>query len=80
MSSGEDPLREIWGQAMGGGEVEESDLDPPPTLGPDLEHFLETPTTTRGNRDQQGLLLEPPINNYKMWLEWQACQVDTPDW
>ena len=24
--------------------------------------------------------LEPSIENYQVWLEWQACQVNTPDW
>ena len=33
MSSGEDPLREPQGQVTGGGEVEESNLGPTPTLG-----------------------------------------------
>ena len=80
MSSGEDPSREIWGQATGGGEVEESDLGPPTTLGPDLECFLETPTTMWGTRDWWGSLPEPSINNYKMWLEWWAFQVDTANW
>ena len=46
-SSREDPLGEPWGQVTGGGEVEESDLGPPTTLGPELEHFLEMPTTAR---------------------------------
>ena len=48
----EDLSRELWGQAVGGGEVEESDLDPPPILGPELECFLETPTTAWGARDR----------------------------
>ena len=65
---------------MGGGERKESDLGPPPTLMPELECFLETPTTTWSARDRQGLPLEPSINNYEMWLEWQAFQLDTPDW
>ena len=29
---------------------------------------------------QGSLSLEPSIDNYEMWLEWQACQLDTPDW
>ena len=27
-----------------------------------------------------GFLLEPSIKNYKMWLHWWACQLDTPHW
>ena len=23
---------------------------------------------------------EPSIENYKVWVEWQGCQVDTLDW
>ena len=72
--------RELWGQVMGGREVEESNLGLQPTLQPDLEQFLETPTTTKGARDRWGLLPEPSINNYKMWLEWWAHQLDTPNW
>ena len=52
MSSREDPLRELQGQVIGGGEVEESHLGPPPTLGLELELFLETPTTMQGTRDR----------------------------
>ena len=52
MSSGEGHLRGLWGQVMGGVEVEESGLGPPPTLRPELEHFLETPTTMQGARDR----------------------------
>ena len=44
MSSGEDPLREPQGQVTGGGGIDESDLGPTPTLEPELEHFLQTPT------------------------------------
>ena len=51
MSSRADPSREIRGQVMEGGEVEESGLGPPPTLGLKLECFLETPTTMWGTRD-----------------------------
>ena len=79
-SSREGPMGEPQGQATGGGKVEESDLGPPPTLGPELEHFLEMPTTVWGARDKQGSLPEPSIDNYKMWLEWQAHQLDTPNW
>ena len=79
-SSREGPLGEPWEQVTGGGEVEESNLGLPPTLGPELEHFPEMPTTTQGARDRQGSLPEPSIDNYEMWLEWWACQLDTPNW
>ena len=44
MSSEEGPLMEPLGQVPGGGEVEESDLGPLPTLELELEQFLEAPT------------------------------------
>ena len=52
MSSVEGPLREPQGQVTGGGEVEESDLGPPPTLELGLEHFLEVPTPMWGAGDR----------------------------
>ena len=78
-SSDEKPQREPWGQVTRG-EVEEGDLGPLPTLGSELEHFLEMPTTSQGTRDRQSFPLEPSIRNYENWLEWQACQLDTPHW
>ena len=78
--SGEDPSRELLGQVTGGGELEECDLGPLPTLEPDLESFLEAPTSTQAAGDRHGSLPEPSIENYEVWLEWQAQQVDTPDW
>ena len=60
--------------------MEESNLGPTPTSGPELEHFLEAPTTRQGTRDRQCSLPEPSIDNYEMWLEWWACQLDTPNW
>ena len=34
----------------------------------------------QGARDRWGSLPEPSVNNYEMWLEWWACQLDTPNW
>ena len=31
-------------------------------------------------RGRQGYLPEPSINNYELWLDWQACQLDTSRW
>ena len=36
--------------------------------------------TCWGTGDRLGLLPEPLIKNYKLWLGWQACQLDTPHW
>ena len=65
---------------MTGGQVEESDLAPLSTLEPELEHFLEALTPMWGARDRWGSLPEPSINNCEVWLEWQAHQVNMPDW
>ena len=62
------------------GEVEESNLGPLPTLWPELEHFLEMPTTSQGTRDRWSFLPELSIENYDQWLEWKAHQLDTPHW
>ena len=80
ISSGEDPSRQLLGQATGEEELEEYDLGPLPTLKPELESFLEALAPTRGAGDRHGSPLEPSIENYEVWLEWQTCQVDMPDW
>ena len=60
--------------------MEEGDLGPLPTLRPELEHFLEMPTTSSGTHSRQGYLPELSIKNYELWLEWQVHQLDTPHW
>ena len=77
--SREGPSREPLGQAIGG-EGEESDLSPLPTLEPELEHFLEAPKPMWGAWDRQGSPLQTSIKNCEVWLEWQAHQVSMPDW
>ena len=78
ISSGEDPSRELLGQVTGREELE--DLGHPPTLGPELESFLETPTPMQGTGDRCSSPPEPSIKNYEVWLEWWAQQVNTSDW
>ena len=73
-------MGEPQGQVTGGGEMKESDLGHPPTLGLELEHFLEMPTTTWGTRDRQVSLPESSIDNNDMWLELWAPQLDTLNW
>ena len=63
-----------------GGQLEGGDLGPPPTLRPELEHFLEMSMTGQGTRGRHGYPLELLIKNYELWLEWQAHQLDTPHW
>ena len=78
-SSDERPQREPKGQVTRG-EVEESDLDPPPTLRLELECFLEMPTTGQGARDRWSFPPEPSIRDYDKWLEWWANQLHTLHW
>ena len=40
----------------------------------------QMPTTYLDIGNRMGYLLEPSIKNYEMWLDWQACQLDTPHW
>ena len=80
ISSGEDLLRGLLGQVTGREELEECDLGPLSTLEPELESFLVTPTPMWGVRDRCGLPSEPSKDNYDVWLEWWAHQVDMPDW
>ena len=40
----------------------------------------EIPTVYPDIGSRMGYLSEPSIKNYKMWLDWQAHQLDTPHW
>ena len=62
------------------GQLEEVNLGPPPTLRPELEHFLEMHTTSWGTRGRWGYPPVLSIKNYDLWLEWQACQLDPSHW
>ena len=59
-------------------EMGDRDLGFPPTMSPDLEQFLQTPTTGRGAGHGWSMLPKPSIENYEKWLEWQVWQLDTP--
>ena len=72
-------MRELLGQATDG-KLEEYDLGLPPTLESELDSFLEALTPTWGAGDRCDSQLEPSIENYEVWLEWWACQVNNPDW
>ena len=78
-SSDERPQRELQ-EHLTRGQVEEDNLCPLSTLMLELEHFLEMPMSGQGTRGRQGYLLEPSLKNYELWLEWWACQLDTPHW
>ena len=60
--------------------MKESNLGPPPILEPELECFLGVPMPMWGAGDRWDSPPEPSINNYEIWLEWQAHRVNTPDW
>ena len=36
--------------------------------------------TYPGTGNRMGYPPEPLIKNYEIWLDWQACQLDTPHW
>ena len=45
-----------------------------------MVHPWEIPTAYPDIRSRMGYLPEPSIKNYKMWLDWQAHQLDTGSW
>ena len=47
---------------------------------PETVHPWEMPTTYMDIGNRMGYLPEPSIRNYEIWLDWQACQLDTPHW
>ena len=61
-----------------GREMGDRDLGLPPTMSPDLKWFMWTPTADGSAGHRQNIPLEPSIENYEKWLEWQAQQLDTP--
>ena len=58
----------------------ECDLGPPPELGPDVEYFLQEPGGVCGEDRRHHLPAEPPVEEYKKWVEWRGQMVDTPSW
>ena len=56
----------------------EYDLGPPSILEHNIEHFLGEPTAAQ--EAEENLLQEPLVENYEVWVEWQGCQLDMPDW
>ena len=63
-----------------GREMGNRDLGLPSPMGSDLMWFGGTPAVGRSAGHRWNILLEPSIENYKKWLEWQAWQLDTPNW
>ena len=60
-------------------KAKECDLEPPPTLEPDIEHFLGELAVMQGAEGGCELSQEPSVENYKVWLEWRGHQLDMPD-
>ena len=64
-----------WSQATG------EDLWNRPILDPDLSKFLSGAGLPDGDDGPEQLEMpEPPLDDPKKWMAWQAHQVETPDW
>ena len=76
---GEGPYPEPQGpfpQAqMGRGEE-----GPLPARRPEILHPREMPASYPDIENRMGDLPETSIKNMEVWLNWQACQLDTPHW
>ena len=46
----------------------------------EVPHPQEIPMAYQDIENRIGYLPEPSIGNYEVWLNWQACQLDTPPW
>ena len=55
-------------------------LEPPPELGPEVNHFFKEPAGSSGEDDGSRSSPEPPVEEYKRWVTWQAWAHDMPDW
>ena len=56
------------------------DLGPLLKLGPDIKHFLQEQVTMQKEGNGRNLSQDPPVEDYKKWIEWRGCRVHTPDW
>ena len=63
-----------------GAQMERGDGCPLPIQRQEMVHPQKMPTTYPDLRNRMGYLPEPSIKNYEIWLDWQACQLDTPHW
>ena len=60
--------------------VEKSSGVPLPTQRQEVVHPWETPMAYLNIRGGRSYLPEPSIRNVEVWLDWQACLMDTPHW
>ena len=76
---GEDPYGEPQGH-LTQAWVERGEEDPIPTWRPEMLHPQEMSTTHAATKNRMVIQPESLIKNYKVWLTWQACFLDTPHW
>ena len=60
--------------------MERSKEGPLPIQRPEMLHPQEMPVTYLGIENRMCYPPEPLIKHYEVWLNWQACQLDTPHW
>ena len=68
-----------WGHFTGA-QLERGNGGPLPIWRPEMVHPQDMPKTYLDLGNRMGYPPEPSIKNYKMWMDWQACQLDTPHW
>ena len=56
------------------------DLELPPELGPEVNHFLQEPTGSSEEEDRNRSSPEPLVEDYERWMAWLAWVHDTPGW
>ena len=50
----------------------EFDLEPPPELGPDVDHFLQELASKSREDGEHDSSPEPPAEEYEKWVEWRG--------
>ena len=58
----------------------EFNLGPPPVLGPDVDQFFHGLAGKYEKDAGNHFPAEPPMEEYKKWVEWRGWAVDTPYW
>ena len=53
------------------------DLDPPPELGPEVNHFFQEPVGSSEEDDGTRSSPEAPVEEFERWVTWQAWVHDT---
>ena len=76
---GEDPYGEHWGH-LTKAQMERGKEVPLPIWRLEMLCPWEMPATHVGNENRMGILPEPWIKDYEVWLTWWAHFLDTPHW